>query len=53
MLLQVPDVGDPSLYLYLILGLLAAIVSWVNKRKEAAKRDRLAQSVPTQQASEP
>ena len=52
MLLQVPS-GDASIYFYLILGLLAAVVSWVNKRKEAAKRDRLAQSVPTQQTSEP
>ena len=51
MLLQVPS-GDASIYVYLALGLLAAVVSWVNKRKEAAKRDRLARSVPTQQASE-
>ena len=51
MLLQVPS-GDASIYVYLALGLLAAVVSWVNKRKEAAKRDRLARSVPTQQTSE-
>ncbi|SVB28791.1 uncharacterized protein METZ01_LOCUS181645, partial [marine metagenome] len=28
---------DFSVPLYLVLGLLAAIVSWINKRKEAAK----------------
>ena len=43
---------------YLVFGLLAAIVSWINKRKQAAKRDRLARSVPVQrskpaQAGEP
>ena len=43
---------------YLVFGLLAAIVSWINKRKQAAKRDPLARSVPVQrskpaQAGEP
>ena len=28
--------------------LIAALVGWINKRKEAAKRDQLARSVPTQ-----
>jgi hypothetical protein len=49
---------DGQLLFYLVFGLLAAIVSWINKRKQAAKRDRLAQSVPVQrskpaQAGEP
>ena len=39
---------DPELIFYLVFGLLAAIVSWINKRKQAAKRDQLAQSVPTE-----
>ena len=28
--------------------LIAALVGWINKRKQAAKRDQLARSVPTQ-----
>ena len=32
----------------LIFLLIAALVGWINKRKEAAKRDQLARSVPTQ-----
>lgn len=39
---------DGELLFYLVFGLLAAIVSWINKRKEAAKRDRPAQAVPVQ-----
>ena len=39
---------EGQMLLYLVLGLLAAIVSWINKRKQAAKRDQLARSVPTQ-----
>ena len=49
---------DNTLLFYLVFGLLAAIVSWINKRKQAAKRDQLARSVPVQrskpaQAGEP
>ena len=49
---------DGQLLFYLVFGLLAAIVSWINKRKQAAKRDPLARSVPVQrskpaQAGEP
>ena len=32
----------------LVFLLSAALVGWINKRKEAAKRDQLARSVPTQ-----
>ena len=39
---------DPELLFYLVFGLLAAIVSWINKRKQAAKREQLVRSVPTQ-----
>jgi hypothetical protein len=39
---------DGQLLLYLVFGLLAALASWINKRKEAAKRDRLARAVPVQ-----
>ena len=39
---------DPELIFYLVFGLLAAIVSWINKRKQAAKREQLVRSVPTQ-----
>ena len=37
-----------EIYIYVVLGLLAAIANWVTKRKEAAKRDRLARAVPVQ-----
>ena len=37
----------PDLY-YLGFLLIAALVGWINKRKQAAKRDQLARSVPTQ-----
>ena len=39
---------DGQLLFYLVFGLLAALVSWINKRKQAAKRDQLARTVPTQ-----
>ena len=39
---------DPELIFYLVFVLLAAIVSWINKRKQAAKREQLVRSVPTQ-----
>ena len=32
----------------LVFLLIAALVGWINKRKEAAKREQLARSVPTQ-----
>jgi hypothetical protein len=37
-----------EIYIYVVLGLLAAIANWVTKRKEAAKRDRLTRTVPVQ-----
>jgi len=39
---------DGQLLFYLVFGLLAAIVSWINKRKEAAKRDQQARAMPEQ-----
>ena len=42
--------NDFSVLLYLVLGLLAAIVSWINKRKEAAKLERESPAVPTQRS---
>ena len=39
---------DGQLLFYLVFGLLAALVSWINKRKQAAKREQLVRSVPTQ-----
>ena len=46
MLLQSTD--GSGLIVYLILGLLAATASWVNKRKEAAKLEQKARDVPKQ-----
>ena len=40
--------ADTSDLYYLGFLLIAALVGWINKRKEAAKRDQLARSVPTQ-----
>ena len=37
-----------EIYIYVVLGLLAAIANWITKRKQAAKRDQLAQAVPVQ-----
>ena len=37
-----------EIYIYVVLGLLAAIANWITKRKQAAKRDQLARTVPTQ-----
>ncbi len=44
---------DFSLPLYLVLGLLAAIVSWINKRKEAAKLEQSSHAAPTQRSQRP
>ena len=40
--------ADTSDLYYLGFLLIAALVGWINKRKQAAKRDQLARSVPTQ-----
>ena len=45
--------ADSELPLYLVLGLLAAIVSWINKRKEAAKLEQSSHAVPTQRSQHP
>ena len=42
-----------SVPLYLVLGLLAAIVSWINKRKEAAKLEQSSHAAPTQRSQRP
>ena len=42
-----------ELPLYLVLGLLAAIVSWINKRKEAAKLEQSSHAAPTQRSQRP
>ena len=44
---------DFSVPLYLVLGLLAAIVSWINKRKEAAKLEQASHAAPTQRSQRP
>ena len=44
---------DFSVPLYLVFGLLAAIVSWINKRKEAAKLEQSSHAVPTQRSQRP
>ncbi len=44
---------DPQTLLYLVFGLLAAIVSWINKRKEAAKLEQSSHAVPTQRSQRP
>ena len=38
---------------YLVFGLLAAIVSWINKRKEAAKLEQSSHAVPVQRSGRP
>ena len=45
--------SDFSVPLYLVLGLLAAIVSWINKRKEAAKLEQSSHAAPTQRSQRP
>ena len=42
-----------ELLLYLVFGLLAAIVSWINKRKEAAKLEQSSHAAPTQRSQRP
>jgi hypothetical protein len=44
---------DGKLLFYLVFGLLAAIVSWINKRKEAAKLEQESHAVPTQRSQRP
>jgi hypothetical protein len=44
---------DFSVPLYLVLGLLAAIISWVNKRKQAAKLEQSSHAAPTQRSQRP
>ncbi len=39
--------------LYVVFGLLAAIVSWINKRKEASKLEQESHTVPTQRSQRP
>lgn len=50
MLLQSTD--GSGLIVYLILGLLAAAASWLNKRKEAAKLEQKARAVPVQRSKQ-
>jgi hypothetical protein len=49
--------GQPILadlpYGMIVLGMLAAIVSWINKRKEAAKLEQSSHAVPTQRSQRP
>ena len=44
---------DGQLLFYLVFGLLAAIVSWINKRKEAAKLEQSSHAAPTQRSQRP
>jgi hypothetical protein len=44
---------DFSVPLYLVLGLLAAIISWINKRKQAAKLEQESHAGPTQRSQRP
>ena len=44
---------DGQLLFYLVFGLLAAIVSWINKRKEAAKLEQASHAAPTQRSQRP
>ena len=44
---------DNKLLFYLVFGLLAAIVSWINKRKEAAKLEQSSHAAPTQRSQRP
>ena len=41
------------MWFYLVFGLLAAIVSWINKRKEAAKLEQSSHAAPTQRSQRP
>jgi hypothetical protein len=42
-----------QLLFYLVFGMLAAIVSWINKRKEAAKLEQASHAAPTQRSQRP
>jgi hypothetical protein len=42
-----------STLLYVLFGLLAAIVSWINKRKEASNLEQESHTVPTQRSQRP
>ena len=44
---------DGNLLFYLVFGLLAAIVSWINKRKQAAKLEQESHAGPTQRSQHP
>ncbi len=44
---------DGNLLFYLVFGLLAAIVSWINKRKQAAKLEQESHAGPTQLSQRP
>lgn len=44
---------DGQLLFYLVFGLLAAIVSWINKRKEAAKLEQESHAAPRQRSQPP
>ena len=45
--------AEGQLLLYLVFGMLAAIVSWINKRKEAAKLEQSSHATPTQRSQRP
>ncbi|MDE2642058.1 MAG: hypothetical protein OSB55_04810 [Verrucomicrobiota bacterium] len=47
------DIGLPENALWLVFAMLAAIVSWINKRKEAAKLEQESHTVPTQRSQHP
>ena len=44
---------DGNLLFYLVFALLAAIVSWINKRKQAAKLEQESHAGPTQRSQRP
>ena len=44
---------DVEVWFYLVFGLVAAIVSWINKRKEAAKLEQASHAAPTQRSQRP
>ncbi|MFP6645081.1 MAG: hypothetical protein VCF24_16205, partial [Candidatus Latescibacterota bacterium] len=44
---------DGQLLFYLVFGLLAAIISWINKRKQAAKLEQESHAGPTQRSQRP
>ena len=44
---------DGQLLFYLVFGLLAAIISWINKRKQAAKLEQANHAILTQRSQRP